>query len=138
MQAGEHPSRTMPDHDSLIYLFARTLAGRGHDPHGRLPVASRRRKWLRRFGLLAAAYLLLPLAIFDFTEYAWPFDEEHFEGRLVAIGPRPRFLVPGAVRSWDIPGGPDYSQDAWPFRVWKPVCVVYCRARGYELPDSWR
>ena len=127
----------MPDRDSLLYL-ARTLAGRGHDLHGRNSVGSRRRGWMRRFGLLAAAYLLLPLAIFDFTEQAWAFDEDHFNGRQVAIGPRPRFFVPGAVRSWDIPGGPDYSQDAWPFRVWKPVCVVHCRAKGYELPGSWR
>lgn len=124
----------MPDRNSLMYRFARALAGRGFD----LPRTSRPHTWLWRLGLVLAVYLLLPLAIFDFTKHAWPFDEEHFNGRQVAIGPRPRFFVPGAVRSWDIPGGPDYSQDAWPFRVWKPVCVVYCRARGYELPDSWR
>ena len=121
-----------------MYRFARRLAGRGHDWLGRPGLVSWRQRCFRGLRLAGVVYLVMALAIFDFTGHASPYDEETFEGRTVAIGPRPRLGMPGATRGWDVSGGFDYSEDAWPFVVWKPVCVGYCRARGFELPASWR
>jgi hypothetical protein len=112
----------LPDRESLLYRLALRLAGGRDDLDGRNDIESRRNKWLRRLGLAAIAYLLLPLAIFEFTE----------------SGPRPRLGMPCANPGWDISGDFDHSESAWPFVVWKPVCVVCCRARGFELPASWR
>lgn len=95
-------------------------------------------KRAKPLAFILAAYLILPLAIFDFTERASPFDEETFAGRLVAIGPRPRSWVPGATHGYDIPGGPDYDAKSWPFVVWKPVCLIYLKAKGFAPPAGWR
>lgn len=94
--------------------------------------------WLKILGIAVVAYLVLPLAIFDFTSIAVPYDEENHAGRSVAIGPRPRSWVPFAAHDIDIPGGADYSPDGWTFRLWKPICVAFCTANGYELPAEWR
>jgi len=88
--------------------------------------------------LCVAAYLLLPIVIFNFSEVAVPFDEETHAGREVAIGPRPRDRVPWAANGFDIPGGYDYAPDGWPFVVWKPVCLIYLKLKGYEAPAEWR
>jgi len=80
----------------------------------------------------------LPLAVFDFSSIAVPYDEENHAGKKVAIGPRPRWWVPFAARHIDLPGGADYSPDGWTFQIWKPICVMFCRAKGYELPAEWR
>ncbi len=98
----------------------------------------RQTKWLKFLLLALGAYLLLPVAIFDFSSIAVPYDEENHAGKSVAIGPRPRSWVPFAAHDIDIPGGADYSPDGWTFLLWKPICVVYCRAKGYELPAEWR
>jgi hypothetical protein len=130
-----------PNRSSESYLFrelARWLAGRGHDWHGSPPKLSRRQRALRFALITMGCYLMAPLVIFDFTETAYPYAEENFAGRTVAIGPKPYFLVPGAMRDFDIPGGADYTETAWPFVVWKPLCVFYCRVKGYELPCTWR
>jgi len=87
---------------------------------------------------VAGLYLLLAAIVFDFTSMAHPYDEENFGGQTVAIGPKPRSWIPGATRSIDIPGGADYDESAWPFVVWKPLCVVYVKARGHALPSGWR
>jgi len=117
-----------PNRSSESFLFrelARWLARRGHDWHGSPPKLSTRQR-VRRFVLGSlGCYLLAPLVIFDFTETAYAYDQEG-----VAIGPKPYFLVPGAIRDFDYPGGPDYTDTAWPFVVWKPLCVVYCRVKG--------
>ena len=112
----------LPDRESLFYRFALRVAGRRDDLDRRSNIENRWYKWLRRLGLAVTAYLLLPLAIFEFTE----------------SGPRPRLGMPGANPGWDISGDFDDSENAWPFKFWKPVGVLYCRARGSELPASWR
>jgi hypothetical protein len=91
-------------------------------------------------GLAVAAgvYLLLPLIIFDFTSLAVPHDEDNFDGKGVAIGPRPRWWIPGAAYDFDIPGGPGYDASGWPFVVWKPLCVWFVKSKGYALPSEWR
>jgi hypothetical protein len=93
---------------------------------------------LKLFGLAVGVYLVMPLAVFDFSSIAVPYDEENHAGKKVAIGPRPRWWVPFAARHIDLPGGADYSPDGWTFQIWKPICVMFCRAKGYELPAEWR
>ena len=83
-------------------------------------------------------YILISLLVFDFSEEAVPYDEESFAGKPVAIGPRPRRWVPGATHDFDISGGPDYCPENWPCRAWKPICLIYCKMRGFELPGEWR
>jgi hypothetical protein len=97
-----------------------------------------RRRALRIVAFGIGAYLLLPLLIFDFRNSATPYDESTYEGRSVVIGPRPRAWIPFATRSTDYPGGSDYKASGWPFRVWKPLCILYARRGGYELPAAWR
>jgi hypothetical protein len=99
-------------------------------------------KLLKQFGagllVLLCVYSLLPLVIFDFTSVASPFDEETFAGRDVAIGPRPRWWVPKAAWKLDVPGGFSYDASGWAFAVWKPLCVMFVKSKGYALPYAWR
>jgi hypothetical protein len=99
-------------------------------------------KVLKRFGLgltiLAGLYLVLPLVVFDFTSIAVPYDEENFGSLQVAIGPKPWSWVPKAAYDFDVPGGFGYDPGAWPFVVWKPICVVFVKSKGYALPAEWR
>ena len=97
-----------------------------------------RSRWLKALGILAAAYAILPLVVFDFGSPAVPYDEDNYDGRSVAIGPRPWWWVPFAAHGFDIPGGADYSPNGWAFRLWKPICLLYCQYHGYALPCEWR
>jgi hypothetical protein len=112
----------IPDRDSLAFRISSWIAGGGYDlPTGKV-IVSRRQKWCRRLGIAVITYLLLPLAIFEVKE----------------SGPRPRLGMPWASPGWDISDNLEYSEGAWPFVVWKPVLTTYCRARGFDLPASWR
>lgn len=99
-------------------------------------------KRLKKFGAVlgvaAGLYILMPFAVFDISSVATPHDEENYEGRMVVIGPKPWWWVPGAARHWDIPGGFDYDPNSWPFVVWKPFCIAYDKLHGYALPAKWR
>jgi len=85
-----------------------------------------------------AIYLASALVVFDFGSVAVPYDEDNFGNQQVAIGPQPRSWVPRAVHGYDMPGGFDYAPEGWPFIVWKPLCIVFVRAKGYALPAEWR
>lgn len=124
--------------NSLLRAFADWLAGRGYEKMDGPVVKTGYRRWIPLAVWLVLGYLVMPLVIFDFTSTAVPWDEETFDGKKVAIGPTPRGWVPGAAHGWDIPGGADYSEDAWPFVLWKPLCVLYCKAKGHALPARWR
>ena len=99
-------------------------------------------KLLRHLGCILVAvgclYAVVPLFIFELSSVAVPFDEDSYNGRQVAIGPRPRAWVPGASHDFDIPGGYGYAASGWPFKVWKPLCLGYLSLRGYERPAAWR
>lgn len=97
----------------------------------------RRHRWIV-FVAVLGIYALLPLVVFDFSSVAVPFDEETHRGRPVAIGPRPRAWVPGARNDYHVPGGFGYDAGSWPFRAWKPICLIYLKLRGYERPAEWR
>ena len=88
--------------------------------------------------IVVCLYLLLPLAIFDSTSVAVPYDEENFETQEVAIGPRPWWWVPWAAHGCDLPGGFDYDPSGWPFVLWKPLCVAFVKTKGYALPCERR
>ena len=99
-------------------------------------------KALRQLGVgvaaLAGLYLILPLIVFDFASTAVPHDEDNFGTQQVAIGPRPRWWIPKASYDHDLPGGFGYDPGAWPFVVWKPMCVAFVTIKGYALPAQWR
>jgi hypothetical protein len=88
--------------------------------------------------MLGCLYLLLPLAVFDFTSTARPYDEDNFGGREVAIGPKPCWWIPKAAWKLDVPGGFSYDASGWPFVVWKPFCMAFLKVKGYAPPAQWR
>jgi hypothetical protein len=90
------------------------------------------------FGLIGCLYVVIPLAVFDFTSAARPYDEDYDGVREVAIGPKPYGWVPRAAWKLDIPGGFSYDASGWPFVVWKPLCLVFLTAKGYAPPAAWR
>lgn len=122
----------------FLHALSRWIAGRQYSA----PWDQRPKAWYRRWRayllFLPVSYLLLPLVIFDFTGKAVPDGEDNYAGKSVAIGPRPRSWVPGAAHGYDIPGGADYDPRGWPFRLWKPLCILYCKVHGYALPVEWR
>jgi hypothetical protein len=80
---------------------------------------------------LPVIYLLSAAVVFDFTTTAWDFCQEYDEDRrLVAHGPYPsvRLCRP---RSYDIPGGASWSGTEWAFSVYRPVCVLWLKMKGY-------
>jgi hypothetical protein len=85
------------------------------------------------FGLISA-YLCSSLLVFDFTTDAYPFDVEFVGGKHASLGPAPRIWVPFGCWKYDIPGGPSWTGSEWPFLVYRPICVLFVRAHGYELP----
>lgn len=87
---------------------------------------------------LLVIYIAGSLVVFDFFSTAAPFDEDTHNGKSVAIGPKPRSWVPRVSSDFDIPGGVGYSPENWPFVVWKPVCLIYLKIKGYEKPAQWR
>lgn len=89
-------------------------------------------------GIVLGLYLFLPLLIFDFTSLAYSSDEEYHASGPVAIGPRPYWWVPRAAWKLDIPGGFSYNTSGWPFVVWRPLCLVFLKLKGYVPPREWR
>ena len=86
-----------------------------------------------------ALYMVLPLALFDFTQTAVPRNEEFFGTQSVAIGPLPRpWFARFIAADFDFPGGHGYDADGWAFVVWKPLCLWYVKRNGYAPPAEWR
>lgn len=90
-------------------------------------------RFARLLGGLAIVYGVAPVIAFDFTGAAPSYDEEHFEGRPVAIGPRPRGF---ACRPTD--HDLFWAGDEWPFLVFRPVCRIRLHFHGYAPPGEWR
>ena len=89
--------------------------------------------------VICSLYCVLPLALFDFTEVAVPRDEESFGNQHVGLGPLPRpWFARFTAADLDIPGGYGYDADGWAFVVWKPLCILCLKSRGYALPAEWR
>lgn len=75
-------------------------------------------------------YLIAAAVVFDFTATVRSWDEEHRGGRPVSHGPRPRLSFRDPYHL-DIPGGPDYSGDEWPFDVVAPNCDLWRLTQGH-------
>ncbi len=83
--------------------------------------------------LLLVVYMLTAVIVFDFSKPAYPYDEEYHQGRLVAIGPRPRSLFLPPTRDELF-----YEATEWPFEVYAPVCGVWRTLKGYAPPAELR
>jgi hypothetical protein len=80
-------------------------------------------------------YMISSVVIFDYTEYAAPdlLGEEYRNGKVVMCGPRPRIFIPGNCSKFDIPGGPSYYGNEWPFIAYRPMCYIFVKMKGGEL-----
>lgn len=98
--------------------------------------SSRRRRWQCALVLLVVCgvlYVLSAAAVFDFNATAYPYSEEYYAGREVAIGPRPRALF--CRPSHD---GMFYEGREWPFVVYQPVCRVWRWIHNLAPSAEWR
>ena len=78
-------------------------------------------------------YVASFFVVFDLGDTAVSWDEESYLGRQVAIGPHPRevFCRPS---HW----GTCYDTGQWPFRLYRPLCEVWLRLKGFAPPVEWR
>jgi hypothetical protein len=87
--------------------------------------------------LLVVAYFGSALVVLDFTDVAYPNDEEYFQNRQVAFGPRPRwFLCTAAYPSF--PAGWSYDGSEWALILYRPICERWAVHKGFALPSRWR
>lgn len=87
--------------------------------------------------LALLGYVGSALVVFDFTEVAYPNDEETFGERQVAFGPRPRLSLCHPAY-FDIPGGASYDGSEWALVVYRPICRWWLSRRGFAPPGRWR
>ncbi len=85
------------------------------------------------FATIVLLYVASFLVVFDLAESAVSWDEENYGTHQVAIGPKPRtaFAHPS---HWNIA----YETRQWPFWVYRPLCELWLRAKGYVPPAEWR
>ena len=81
----------------------------------------------------ALIYFLAAAVVFDFSETAYPYDEDHYAGQPVALGPRPR--LPFCRRAHD---GVNFEGREWPFVVFAPICSLWRARHGYAPAAEWR
>jgi hypothetical protein len=104
-----------------------------------------RLKWPQKTSARVAAVIALVLGgyvgsawvVLDFSEVAYPNDEEYFGERQVAFGPRPRLLLchPAYL---DIPGGASYDGSEWALVVYRPICQLWLTRHDFAPPGRWR
>ena len=77
-------------------------------------------------------YIGSSLIVLNFSETAYPHDEEYFGPRQVSFGPRPRhpFCRPS------YPSG--YDGHEWALVFYRPICQLWACWKGYAPPFSWR
>lgn len=86
---------------------------------------------------LVIGYFASALVVLDFSDVAYPNDEEYFQGRQVAFGPRPRwFLCTAAYPSF--PAGWSYDGSEWALVLYRPICERWAVHKGFALPSRWR
>jgi hypothetical protein len=79
-------------------------------------------------------YFIGSIIVFDFSKAAFDAEEDTFNRKQVAYGPRPRhFFTKPQQRD-----GLSYSGEEWPFLVYKPICIFWRVLGGYEKPGQWR
>ena len=82
---------------------------------------------------LLTLYAAAAVIVFDFSNAAFPNDEENFGAQPVAIGPRPRSFACPATSE-----GVAWQGREWPFVVFSPVCHWWRIRHGYAPPAEWR
>jgi hypothetical protein len=83
--------------------------------------------------VVVLVYLSAAAVVFDFSKAAYPSDEDYYDGRKVAIGPRPRSIFcPPTVE------GVRWEGREWPFVVFAPVCSWWRERHGYAPSHAWR
>jgi len=90
-------------------------------------------KCVKGIAIIVTLYFFTFLIVFNLGAVAYPEEEDTFEGRTVAYGPRPRSIF--AVQN---PRTCGYKGDEWPFFVYRPLCFVYRMIRGLNAPAQWR
>ena len=88
-------------------------------------------------GCLVVGYFASALVVLDFTDVAYPNDEEYFGGKPVAFGPRPRMFLCAASYP-NFPAGWSYDGSEWALILYHPICEHWAVHRGYALPSRWR
>jgi len=83
--------------------------------------------------LLLFVYLITPLLIFNLGKAGNAFDEEQYEGKKVAFGPRPRLFV--CYSAYD---EVNFDGTEWPFKVFYPFCRLWLKVNHYSPPSEWR
>lgn len=77
-------------------------------------------------------YIVSAFLVLDWTEAAYPHDEENLGARQVAFGPRPRPFLCRAAYS----GG--YDGEEWALVFYRPLCQIWIAQHGYAQPARWR
>ena len=89
---------------------------------------------LRILALLVLAYFLTAALVFDFTQPAFPGDEDNApDGRPVALGPRPRELFCRPTVH-DV----SWTGREWPFVAFAPISSLWRDQHGYAPSAEWR
>ncbi|MCB1065049.1 MAG: hypothetical protein KDN20_19300 [Verrucomicrobiae bacterium] len=83
---------------------------------------------LKGLGVLIAAYLFLPVLIFDFSKTVFPEEESSSRGNLIAIGPKLRGVGFADFSYF-------YTGEEWPYRMYPWVCEIHRKIKGYDRPD---
>jgi hypothetical protein len=97
---------------------------------------ARRALWL--IVSLPSLYLLSALVVFDFRSTAADFCQEYDDQRRpVAHGPEPRIIL-CRPHLYDFPGGASWDGSEWAFTVYRPICSVWLRLKGYQRADPHR
>ncbi len=78
-------------------------------------------------------YFISFFLVFDVMKPAYSDDEDSYNFKAVAHGPRPRLLFCGSYMHNET-----YSGDEWPFYVYAPLCTMWRWWMGYAPPAVWR
>jgi len=91
-----------------------------------------KRKFFKISAILFIAYLAAAMVTFDFSQNAYPLDEEYYpNGRIRVLGPKPRSPLCRAALA-DI----HYHGSEWPFLVFNPICQIWRAKERHMAPRN--
>jgi len=96
-------------------------------------MSTTRKRVIIWFCLTVGTYALSAFVLLDWGKPAYASDEEIFNGKEVAFGPKPRSWV--CRPSWE---GVRFDGSEWPLAVYRPVCWIWRTMKGFETPARWR
>ena len=84
------------------------------------------------FVTLVALYTLAPLVIFDHSSTVFPLGETYQNGKIVALGPRPKQIATPLRNMFPYAWGrQDFTGKEWYYQAYPWVCRSHCRKKGY-------